>query len=46
METERVLELPIVNMDKRPMKRQRLGWDMSQVMPMYFRGEHDPSQSG
>ncbi|KAL9665746.1 hypothetical protein QQ045_000066 [Rhodiola kirilowii] len=38
METERVVEFPIVNIDKRPRKRQRLGWDMPQVMPMYFYG--------
>ncbi|CAM8980085.1 unnamed protein product [Rhodiola kirilowii] len=39
METERVVEFPIVNMDKRPRKRQRLGWDVPQVMPMYFYGQ-------
>ncbi|CAM8998962.1 unnamed protein product [Rhodiola kirilowii] len=38
METERVVEFPIVNMDKRPRNRQRLGWDVPQVMPMYFYG--------
>ncbi|KAL9667853.1 hypothetical protein QQ045_002222 [Rhodiola kirilowii] len=38
METERVVEFPIVNIDKRPRKRQRLGWD---VMPMYFYGHED-----
>ncbi|KAL9666263.1 hypothetical protein QQ045_000589 [Rhodiola kirilowii] len=38
MEMERVVEFPIVNMDKRPRKRQRLGWDVPQVMPMYFYG--------
>ncbi|KAL9666242.1 hypothetical protein QQ045_000568 [Rhodiola kirilowii] len=31
MVTERVVEFPIVNMDKRPRKRQRLGWDVPQL---------------
>ncbi|KAL9668383.1 hypothetical protein QQ045_002764 [Rhodiola kirilowii] len=38
METERVVEFPIVNIDKRPRKRQRLGWDVPQVMHIYFYG--------
>ncbi|KAL9667880.1 hypothetical protein QQ045_002249 [Rhodiola kirilowii] len=33
METERVVEFPIVNIDKRPRKRQRLGWDVPTGIP-------------
>nr|QGP73796.1 Tubby-like F-box protein 3 [Sedum alfredii] len=39
METERAVEFPIVNMDKRPRKRQRLGWDVPQVLPVGFYGQ-------
>uniref|UniRef100_A0A7N0RAE8 dual-specificity kinase n=1 Tax=Kalanchoe fedtschenkoi TaxID=63787 RepID=A0A7N0RAE8_KALFE len=39
METERVVEFPIANMDRRPRKRQRLGWDVPQVLPGVFYGQ-------
>lgn len=33
METQRIIEFPHKNMDKRPRKRQRLTWDMPPPVP-------------
>lgn len=33
METQRIIEFPHKNMDKRPRKRQRLAWDMPPPVP-------------